>query len=155
MGQAQQKRRLMEVLSHREEKVIVKVNIAAPVFFMHDDLSNGTLMVDLGLLTLWNYGEGVQKKNYDGWRLVLEDIQVLTQPRPRSIPKPKFYLTKHESTCHVIEPFSLDFMVETKFGVIEWAADNPYAIMSSEVLIKKENNIPSVIKYLLPKIKIS
>lgn len=132
--QAQQKRRLMEVLSQKENKLIINIDVTAPVFFMHDELSNGTLMVDLGRMKFYN-DEAVNTsvKDYDGWRLVLKDVQALSLPRPDFISSSESNLVEHTTTCHIIEPFSLDFKIQTKFDSEEWKDDTNG--LSSEILV--------------------
>ena len=131
---AKQKQRLIEVLSQQEKKLLVNVDVAAPVFFMHDEVSNGTLMLDLGRLIFRNSDtEDNSKHGYDGWRLLLTDIQALSLPRPEYIGVPEDQLVRHETYCHLIEPFSLDFKIHTKFGIDKW--NGVSSDLNSEILI--------------------
>lgn len=125
---AQQKQRLIEALSRTGRKVLLNLNIAAPVFLMHDKTSNGTLVVDLGRLTVRNEDE-VSKGYDDTWKLSLQDIQVLSMPRPNDVSSTIYDLVHYRDTCQLVEPFSLEFMISTRF------VDQDSNGLASQVLI--------------------
>ena len=135
--QARQKQRLMKVLLERKEKLIIKLDVAAPVLFMHDETSKGTLMVDLGRLTFYNLEEADRKRSYDdGWKLLLADVQAVSLPRPEWCKsRPEIHLVEHDATSHIIEPFTLHFNIHTKIASDEWVADETNTPLSSEILI--------------------
>ncbi len=133
---AQQRRKLLEALSQREKTIVVKVDVAAPVFYMHDDLSNGTLMVDLGNLAFHNGQDGGKSSYDDSWRLLLTDIQVSSLPRSEPSGKSKLAFIDHHATCHIVEPFSLDFLVYTKFGAKQWSDDKNDSGILNDAFIK-------------------
>ncbi len=112
-----QKQRLIEVLVQKERKVFTNIDIAAPVFLMHDKTSNGTLVADLGCLSLKDKEEpSEQASGYDNtWELSLQNMQLYTMPRPENVSAPVFNLISHGNTCQLVEPFSLEFVISTRF----------------------------------------
>jgi len=114
---AQQKEKIIEVLSQKEKRVLTNVDIAAPVFLMHDKTSNGTLVVDLGRLLFRDINDSSMKDNGsdNAWNLSLHNIQVLSMPRPEEVSPPAYNLVYRYEKCHLVEPFSLEFMIGTKF----------------------------------------
>jgi hypothetical protein len=114
---AQQKERIIEVLSQKENRFVTNVDIAAPVFLMHDKTSNGTLVVDLGRLLFRNaIDDSMEDKGFDDtWKLSLQNVQVLSMPRPEGVSPSTHILVHYHDKCHLVEPFSLEFMIDTKF----------------------------------------
>jgi hypothetical protein len=115
---AVQKQRLMEVLAQKEKNILINIDIAAPVFLMHDKLSNGTLVIDLGRLE-FNDTKHVPMnidESYDKWRLSLHNVQVLSVPRPDGVSPSVYSLLNHNKSFHLVEPFSLEFIIKTDFS---------------------------------------
>ena len=129
--QAKQKQRLIEVLVRKERRVVTNIDIAAPVFFMHDKTSNGTLVADLGRLSLRDVNEASKKsKGYDNtWELSLQNIQLFSMPRPDKVSTSVYNLVSHGDTCQLVEPFSLEFIISTRF------VDGDSQGLTSQVLI--------------------
>lgn len=114
---SQQKDRLIQALTQRERKLLTNIDISAPVFLMHDKTTDGTLVVDLGRLSFRDCSDGcINKKNFDNsWKLKLQDIQVFCMPRPANVSPSKYRLHHPNEKCNLVEPFSLEFLINTKF----------------------------------------
>lgn len=98
----------------------ININISAPVFLMHDKSSDGTLVLDLGRSSFQNGDETFRTEDPNGfddsWNISLQNFQVLCMPYPSGLSPPLYKLVHYDNACHLVEPFSLDFILHTKIG---------------------------------------
>eukprot|EP00978_Attheya_sp_CCMP212_P014019 scaffold35454_cov51-Attheya_sp.AAC.9 len=112
-----QKQKLMHVLAERRRNVVVNVDVSAPVLYVPEDVKASVcpeLVIDLGRLTFRNATDADVSSaskddpalisDYDDkWKLALADVQVSCSSTSSA-----------REFCHLIEPFSLDFVIHTK-----------------------------------------
>lgn len=119
-----QRRRLMRALAHRQKKILVDLDIGAPVLLLPErsDCDSPLVVVDLGRLEFGNDGEqsGADMSSFDDkWRLDLTNIQVLctttTSYRARlaAIGDEDEMCGLDHAAQQLIEPFSLEFAIST------------------------------------------
>lgn len=128
---------LYRALSHSKTTVITNVDISSPVFVMHDETSNGIMVFDFGRLTFRNDLD-VQslKDGYDDtWKLKVQDIQVVCMPSTIVHEFEKTNLVHHHAKNHLVEPFSLEFMLHTKFDHQILSRENGAVTLSSDIII--------------------
>lgn len=138
---ATQQRRLLEVLAKQEKKVVINIDVAAPVLLIHDETSDETLVIDLGRLTFCNVDNSNTEKfkQYDDtWKLLLENIEVfsasfLDKKRLISI---RNQSEQRENMCHLVEPFSIEFIIKTKIGSSDWKKEDGSTETKDSILIK-------------------
>lgn len=114
-----QKRRLMRALAHKQKKIFVDVDVGAPVLLVPEDCSSDSpmLIVDLGRLQFKNDGgSGLLGAEFDQWRLELSRIQILCSATysHRGLNSTDVTGLAYSAKQHLIEPFSLDFGIETR-----------------------------------------
>jgi hypothetical protein len=124
-----QKKRLLKALAHRQKKIFVDVDASAPLFLVPEDVTredSPMVVIDLGQLRFHNSevepSVGLQSslglQKYDSkWQLSLSDIQVLcslASVHVQSKLDGKSRIEDYLSWQHLVEPFSLNFSIETK-----------------------------------------
>jgi len=133
--QSQQQRRIMDVLAKREKRLGLKVDIYSPVLLVHDEMSDGTLVVDFGRLTFTDSNDvegSLTKKEsaYDDiWLLSLSEIQAFCISNPVHHPRrlSNLRVAPVDSLgikSHLVEPFSLEFVLKTRIGDDDWGDQN-------------------------------
>lgn len=132
-----QKDFIYRALSHSKTKVISNVDISSPVFVMHDETSNGTMVFDFGRLTFRNDLDTQSLKDgYDDtWKLKVQDIQVVCMPSAIVHTFVKTNLVRHHAKNHLVEPFSLEFLLHTKFDHQILSRENGAVTLSSDMII--------------------
>ena len=116
--QESQRKRLLLALAHKKKKIVVDVDVSAPVLFVPEDVQESDspmLVIDLGRLQFCNAEkeESFSPGTYDDvWKLGLSRIQVLTTTTA------SYRAAKEERRLphQIIEPFSLDFTISTSIS---------------------------------------
>lgn len=132
-----QKDFLYRALSHSKSTLVTNVDISSPVFIMHDETSNGIMVFDFGRLTFRNNLD-VQtlKDGYDDtWKLKVQDIQVICMPSENLHRTTITKLVHHHTKNHLVEPFSLEFMLHTKFNHQILSREDGAVTLSSDISI--------------------
>lgn len=120
-----QKGRLLRALAHRRKKIVVDVDIAAPVVMIPEDTNDDDsplLVVDLGRLRFSNADDSSIEDDAaydDKWRLALDEIQVQCSSA-LSYPK----RDRSSGAQKLVEPFSLHFVILTRIANEESRPDD-------------------------------
>ena len=124
-----QKKRLLEALAHEGKRILVDVDVAAPVLLVpetSDGSESPMLVLDLGHLRFSNDVKGKEADSRlfgDAWQLSLTSIQMYCTstmlyyeefPHNSGITEPSRAAGKRQSQ-QVVDPFSIDFSILTYF----------------------------------------
>ena len=124
------RRKILQALAHKHKKIIIDIDVGSPELLIPEEFSrkeSPMLAIDLGRLQIFNATslKSASESDFDDqWRLVLSDIQVRSttvasnharseaneKDTPLSIPS-----NQKISPRQLVEPFSLDFTISTKF----------------------------------------
>lgn len=128
-----QKSRLLQALAHRRKKIVVDVDIAAPVVLIPEDPNKNDsplLVVDLGRLRFSNTDESIEDDvEYDDkWQLALDEIQVqcsstVSYRMKREISSMTVSASPAKAQ-KLVEPFSLHFIITTRIANDESGTDS-------------------------------
>ena len=129
----EQKRRLLEVLAKKEKTLILNIDVSAPVLLVEDDTSKGVLVLDLGRLTFVNSDELCDDYD-DAWNLSMKDIQVFSSTKDELIGMDR--LGYNPEACHLVEPFSLEFVLRTNIGTKAWDDETGSLMNTSKAFIE-------------------
>ena len=125
--QRRQKKRLLKALAHTKKKMIVDVDVTAPVLVIPEEVNRDNsplLMIDLGHLRFSNTDDCIKDiEDYDDkWKLSLSKIQVWSNVHPQLLIKcARLTHLNSQSLCigipgaqKLVEPFSLQFVCKKK-----------------------------------------
>lgn len=128
--QKRQKKRLLKALAHTRKKIIVDVDVSAPVLVIPEDVNRDNsplLMIDLGRLKFSNTNDCIEGiEDYDDkWKLALSEVQVQCSSTASYRIQRSERLTALSDQAHyvgipgaqkLVEPFSLQFLISTKIA---------------------------------------
>jgi hypothetical protein len=125
-----QKKRLIQALAHKQKRIIIDVDVGAPVLLIPEESRRDSplLIIEFGRLKFHNgdnkeIAESVASGDFDQWRLEISDVQVqcsstrayrnlvLGEPVSKSSSAKKLNGTNLQQ---VVEPFSLNFEISTR-----------------------------------------
>lgn len=118
-----QQKRLLRALAHREKRIIVDIDVGAPVFLMPEEGSQDSslLVIDFGRLQFRNDDRNKDQKvpKDDRWRLDLTNVQAQCSSTYRyrrimggsAAASTSQYDNRHHQ--QLVEPFTLDFAITT------------------------------------------
>ena len=121
-----QKGRLLRALAHKRKKIVVDVDIAAPVVLIPENPNQDDsplLVIDLGRLRFSNADDRIESgSDYDDkWKLVLDEIQVQCSSTAlyrmnldKKSTASSDLVARSSRTQKLVEPFSLHFIVSTR-----------------------------------------
>jgi Repeating coiled region of VPS13 len=117
-----QRVRLVRALAHKKKRIVLDVDVGAPVILIPEECYENSplLVVDLGRILFFNdqrRTSQVTSSFDDKWRLELKDLQVQYSStfRFRQIPIHGSPPLTRPDLQQLVEPFSLEFMVSTRF----------------------------------------
>jgi hypothetical protein len=123
----EQKRKLIDALAHKNKKIIVDIDVAAPELLIPENIhrsNSPVLSIDLGRIQAFNdddVSNGDTPGTYDDqWRLIISNMQVqctsvsgyISAAKPGSERGPIGVLSPQQ----LVEAFSIDFVVSTKIS---------------------------------------
>ena len=124
-----QKKRLLQALAHKEKRIIVDVDVGAPVLLIPEESRRDSplLIIDFGRLKFHNRdkketGEGISSGQHEQWRLEIADMQVQcssTRAYRNLLSEPQRSVDTAANqngveVQQVVEPFSLNFDISTQ-----------------------------------------
>jgi hypothetical protein len=167
--QQRQKKRLLKALAHTRKKIIVDVDVAAPVLVIPEDINKDdspVLVIDLGRLKFSNTNECVEGVgDYDDkWELALSDIQVQCLSaasyrikRSDSSTVPSDLETQRPGipgAQKLVEPFSLQFIISTRIADTEASTNDLTMVNIYATLPRLVFNLTSSAVRLVERLKL-
>ncbi len=147
-----QKSRLLRALAHKRKKIVVDVDIAAPVVLIPEDPNKDDsplLVIDLGRLRFSNADNSIESgSEYDDkWKLALDEIQVecsSTALYRMNLDKKSIafsgYVAGSLKSQKLVEPFSLHFIISTRI-----ANEETDAVASDGTFVNVSATLPRLV----------
>jgi hypothetical protein len=155
----EQKNKLLETLAHKNKKIVVDIDIAAPELLIPEDIyrpDSPMIAINFGRFQAYNDDERLDNKNIgdfdDQWRVLVSNIQVqstsMASYHSHALPE-----LLHEQ---LVEPFSIDFFVSTKFTkVLDQSDSKESRISVSATLPRLAFNITSSAIRLMSRLRLN
>ena len=140
--QENQRKRLLLALANKKKKIIVDIDVAAPVLLIPEDVQKSNipmLVIDLGRLQFCNadYIDSCSGEAYDDvWKLSLSRIQVLSAATSAYTAPTEERRIPHQ----IIEPFSLNFTISTSI-----LTDNMIGAQGGETRLHISATLPRLV----------
>jgi hypothetical protein len=122
-----QRMRIVQALAHKEKRIVIDVDVGAPVVLIPEDCTQDSpmLIVDLGRLLIFNDTKRRRESSKfdDNWCLEVKDLQVQCSSTYRyreiTYDSGRFNLAKGATSelQQVVEPFNLEFAISTRFEI--------------------------------------
>jgi Repeating coiled region of VPS13 len=130
-----QRMRLVRALAHKEKRIALDVDVGAPVILIPEECNQNSpvLVIDLGRILFFNDKRDASQEMSgfdDRWRLELKDLQVqyASAFRFRHLPRNEAPPLTRPDLQQLVEPFSFEFMLSTRFESQGAAGDRKTAV---------------------------
>jgi hypothetical protein len=148
-----QRMRIVQALAHKEKRILIDVDVGAPVILIPEDCQQDSpmLIVDLGRLLFFNDTKRHRESSSfdDNWCLDLKDLQVqcTSTYRYRDVADEnvRFDTAKEASSDlqQVVEPFNLEFAISTRFEIQGDARERQTSVQVFATLPRLALNVSS------------
>ena len=147
-----QKNRFLQALAHTRKKIVVDVDVAAPVILIPENPNKEDsllLVIDLGRLRLSNADENIEGvMDFDNtWKLALNEIQVQCSSTATYRIERGINSTRRSGmevgtlrAQKLVEPFSLHFIISTRI-----ANETPHALASNGTIVNVDATLPRLV----------